>query len=618
MAMSKAEYESAVGRPLTDAEYAKLAGAPPLHAKFDAAPPPWAPSHAAPVPLPPPAPDPMLMIAPKPSASPPPPTPQPMPSFEAAKKGGLAAFVKAPQAFDAPGAGTAPVEIAPQIISAPKPAPKPSSGGHGGGPSAPKAPPVDPTTFGMVEHEKAADKQAVKHMGAVGGFQQEMSAVDAEQADAFEGIAQGVASKYELEAQKAEKAAMRRKAFLTEYNNTTNQKIEEYANAKVDPARYWHDKGTGGTVLAAIGIALGGWAQGMAAGAGKSIENGGLQMIEQGIARDIENQKAEIARKGAGVEARKGLYTQYLQQFGDEQTADQMAMETYLRHAKAEIDVQAAKTASKQVKTNAAALKEAIDDKIIQFQNGRAATGERLYNDYLARQQAQAQAAAAGAAAEMKKRNEAIFKAQIDVGTEHAKKIGGTVLPLQSPMQLPSGAVIPAGSVVVLDAKGNIDMQGTEATQKVATVNLPVLQPGGGVAYAPTQVQKDGYGKASEKAAGATNAIKAIEQMEAAAKMPGTWTGEKKKLYEQAISNYTTAYGVANGMGALSGPDLEIVKATIPDVPTYGVGYLSDAQLAQLANQKKMLADQAKAAVQVYGTPETAGPAPLTSVGAPQ
>jgi hypothetical protein len=100
--------------------------------------------------------------------------------------------------------------------------------------------------------------------------------------------------------------------------------------------------------------------------------------------------------------------------------------------------------------------------------------------------------------------------------------------------------------------------------------------------------------------------------------MPGTWTGEKKKLYEQAVSNYTTAYGVANGMGALSGPDLDIVKATIPGVPTYGVGYLSDAQLAQLANQKKMLADQAKASVQVYGTPETAGPAPLTSVGAPQ
>lgn len=512
-----------------------------------------------------------------------------------------------------------PVEIAPQHIQAPAPKPvQPSLNkpAMGGGPA--KAPPIDPTKFGYTAHDIAGQEQAVKHMGAMGGFQDQANAADAAQAEEFERIAADTAARIDLKQQEAEKAAARRKTFLSEFNNETNAQIEQFVNAKVDQNQFWNDKGTGGTVLAAIGIALGGFAQGLAAGAGKSIENGGLQMIEQGIARDIELQKAAIARRGAGIEARKGLYTQYLQQFGDEQVAENMAMEAYLRKAKAQIDATAAKTTSEQVKINAAAMREAIDDRIIQFKNGTAARGEHMWNDYQAQQAAKAQAANAAAASELKKRNEAVFKMQGEVATEIAKKSGGVPALLRSPITLPTGQQIPAGSVVVMNKNGQIDMNGTEQVQKIASVNVPMLQPGGTVAYQPTPITKEGYGKASEQIAGATNAISALDQMEAAAKMPGPWTGEKKKLYEQAVANYTTAYGVANGMGALSGADLDIVKATIPDVPTYGVGYLSDAQLAQLANQKKILAGKAASAAQVYGTPETAGPAPLTSVGAPK
>lgn len=651
MALPKFSYEAALGRPLTDEEYAKLSGnhapAPsasaydsgmsnvPQGAGYEAltavpSNPSYKPSFGGSAPTP----AELAFVASmqksagqaNPNSGLPGQAFQPPTKAEAAfastMQTSAAPLASGPPSIGLPPPASAPAPAAatpvgpPPMAAAPAPAPRPMPRPVGP-PAAPSAP-IDVTNFGKTPHEIAFEKQGQKSAIEQMGYQNQLSEAEVEQAGAFEQIAAKAAADADARAAATEQSMAKRKAFLDTYNADTTRAIEEFGKAEVDPNKYWADKGTGGTLLAAIGVALGGWAQGMAAGAGQRIENGGLEMIEKGIARDIELQKAAIAKKGAGIEMRKGLYGQYLQQFGNEDAAEAMAYETYLRKAKSEIDAQAAKTTNKEVKIRAEALGASLEDRIIQAANGKAIAGEKMYDQYQAKKQQAAAAAANAMAAEMKARNKAIVDANLKALGARIEKSGGTIVPAAENIPLGNGAFIPAGMPVAYNAKGQIDMEGTEAAQKIATVNMPVLQPGGTVAFSATPVQKDGYSKAAEKAAGATNAIKAIEQMEKAAAMPGPWVGEKKKLYEQAISNYSTAYGVANGMGALSGEDLKIVRETIPEVPTYGVGFLSDAQMAQLTNQKKAMAEQAQAAVQVYGTPGTAGPAPLMSAGKPQ
>lgn len=616
MVKSKAEYEMAVGRPLTDAEYAKLAGIPSLHAKIDGGPSPWGNAHATSVPLPAPQPDPMLMIAPKPGQEPPP-TPQPIASFEAAKKGGLAAFVTNPQGFTAqpielpPVNVTAPVEVAPQYIpAAPKPAPKPMYAG--GAPAAPAAP-INVGNFGKTPHEIDAEKQGQKHAINQLNYQNQASDAEIAQAGEFEQIAKNAADAADAKMRAAEQSAAKRKAFLDTYNSDTMRAVEEYSKAEIDPNKYWHDRGTGGTILAAVGVALGGWASALAARAGQRMDNAGVEMIEKGISRDIEAQKANIAKKGAGIEARKGLYGMYLQQFGSEDAAEAMAYETYLRKTKAEIDAQAAKTTNEQVKIRAAALSESLEDRIIQAQNRNMIAGEKMYDSYLARKAA----AAAAAEADMRKRNQAIFDANLKAVGARVEKMGGAILPAKTDIPLPGGGVIPAGIPVAYNAKGEVDMSGTEALHS-STVNVPVLQPGGGVAYQPMAVDKAGFGDASKKASGAADAIGAIERMEKAAAMGGPWVGTKLAEYNAAMADYVNSYAVAKGMGQVSESEEARVKATITDAPTWLVGYWSDKQKTILANQKQALADQAKSAAITHGPASAAGPAPITSAGPAQ
>jgi hypothetical protein len=216
-----------------------------------------------------------------------------------------------------------------------------------------------------------------------------------------------------------------------------------------------------------IGVALSGVGQMFKAAAGMDPgRNGAMDMIEKTIAQDIELQKAQIAKKGAGIEARRGLYVNYLQQFGNEDAAEAMAYEGYLRKAKATVDAQMAKTTSKEVKIRGEALSEALENRIIQFANGRAIVGEKMYDAY----QAKMAVNQAAAYADKKKRDELVFKSQLAVGEERAKKIGGSVNVLDGAVKLPNGNMMPAGSVVVLDAAGNIDLSGTEAAAKSAQV----------------------------------------------------------------------------------------------------------------------------------------------------
>lgn len=401
------------------------------------------------------------------------------------------------KAYAQPTAGPPPGPPAAPPNAPPGPAHKAGSvllsPGGGGGGSAPAAP-ADHSEFGYTPHEKLANKQESKHLITQKGFQDQQSANEAAAADEFAATAQGVAADADKRARALEASAAKRKQFLDRFNAETEAKIDDYVKSDVDPNRVFAKAGEGSRFVSMIGIALSGVGQMFKAAAGMDPgRNGALDMIEKTIAQDVELQKAQIAKKGAGIDARKGLYTNYLQQFGNEDAAEAMAYEGYLRKAKATVDAQMAKTTSKEVKIRGEALSEALENRIIQFANGRAIVGEKMYDGY----QARLAASQAAVANEKKKRDEMVFKSQLAVGEERAKKIGGAVDVLKEPKQLPNGVVMPAGSVVVYNGAGEIDLSGTEAaakTSQVATIagfnakGQPLY--GTGTAFSPEDKKK--------------------------------------------------------------------------------------------------------------------------------
>ena len=72
---------------------------------------------------------------------------------------------------------------------------------------------------------------------------------------------------------------------------------KQVADGKIDPNHYWHEKGTGGMVLGAIGILLSGYGQGRSAAAGINTGNSALGVIKDAIDRDIDSQKANLETK---------------------------------------------------------------------------------------------------------------------------------------------------------------------------------------------------------------------------------------------------------------------------------------------------------------------------------
>lgn len=512
-----------------------------------------------------------------------------------------------------PGAPMAPLAGAP-LPPPPPPKPMPAMGGGGPLPMGPAAPaaPVDHTKFGYTPSELSAQKHVVGSMETQKGFAAESGAVDTAAAEGYAGIAQKFASDIDAKAAEAESKAKKRQQFLADFNAETQKQIDDYVKSDVDPNRWWSDGNTGQKVLAIVGVALGGMGQMLAMRGGADIGNPALAKLEQTIQADIDRQKAMIAKKGVGIEARRGLYASYLQQFGSEDVAENAAMATYLQKTKAQIDALAAKTTSEQTKIQAKAMIAAIDDKIVQYKDGVAIGGEKMYDAYQTQLAKQKQAYAAAMQAKLDKRDEAIQKVMLSV----IEKKGLTPMPLSSPVKLPSGVVLPAGSIVAIDAKGQIDMDGTEAAQKAGksvVVNVPqVGADGGSPGYMTVQTyDAEAAKELSKKSAGAVMAIGALKQMQDAAAMPGPWVGDKYNKYKQAKAAYITGYFQAKGLGAPSAADKEIADSTVPAVPTYGAGALSSSEKALIPGQIKTLSDELKQLGYVYGTPGAAPAAPL-------
>ena len=178
--------------------------------------------------------------------------------------------------------------------------------------------PLDPALLARMNDSRARGEVAIQDSARVRG---EAAANDAN-ALAFQDIEQ-----QRLHAQRAESERDRQKAMQVA-SDDYRRAITDFESKTVDPAKWYHDRGTGGTIAAAIAMGLGAFGSSLTGG-----PNAALEIIQGAIRDDIDAQKQNIATAGRGLEAQHGLLADMRQRFGDERDAELATEAALLRRA---------------------------------------------------------------------------------------------------------------------------------------------------------------------------------------------------------------------------------------------------------------------------------------------
>ena len=115
-----------------------------------------------------------------------------------------------------------------------------------------------------------------------------------------------------------------RQTRLTELEDDFREMSVQARNMRVDPDKYWNDRGTAGKIMAAIAMGFGALAQAYTKG-----PNAAMQIINKAIDRDIMSQRIGIQQARGALEAQKGLLAMARQRFGDERHAETVARANY-------------------------------------------------------------------------------------------------------------------------------------------------------------------------------------------------------------------------------------------------------------------------------------------------
>lgn len=121
-------------------------------------------------------------------------------------------------------------------------------------------------------------------------------------------------------------------------------------STKINPERYWDNKGTGQKIVAGIAIALGGLG-GALTGKG---DNKAMDVINKSIDQDIQAQKdtiqANAQKRGQQLQVKSGMLSALNQQFGNEMQAESAARYLMLQKAENQAKIMAAPYESDEIK----------------------------------------------------------------------------------------------------------------------------------------------------------------------------------------------------------------------------------------------------------------------------
>lgn len=164
------------------------------------------------------------------------------------------------------------------------------------------------------------------------GFMQEMSANQQEAAATAQGLAktqQILAKQQDIE----NKLNMERQMKLDEQQKKVDMATAEYMQGKVDPDRFWANKSTGQRIGMAVSLFL----------SGINGSQAGAQILNNAIDRDLDAQKADLAKLKSNVDISRNLLGDMMDRFGDERQAMAAAKLTQIQMAELQVKQQLAK-----------------------------------------------------------------------------------------------------------------------------------------------------------------------------------------------------------------------------------------------------------------------------------
>ncbi len=140
----------------------------------------------------------------------------------------------------------------------------------------------------------------------------------------------------------------------------------EVASMKVDPEKWTKSQSIGAQIGWALAAAVSGFAQGFTRQGGP---NPALALIEDHITRDIDSQKANIAKKGAEATGERGILADLYARLGDMRQSELQARQMIMEGLGTKLRQISAATQEPIVRANAELLAGEFSQKIAQLKN---------------------------------------------------------------------------------------------------------------------------------------------------------------------------------------------------------------------------------------------------------
>lgn len=162
-------------------------------------------------------------------------------------------------------------------------------------------------------------------------------------------------------------------------------------DSKIDPGKYFADRGTAGRIMANIAIALGSFGQALSAKGGMNVQNSVLAQIDKAIDRDIDAQKANMAQKN-------NLLKMHMDDLGSFEAAYAATKADLMSFAKVDLDRLTAAAKGAEAKARGQAFSATLDAEVAGKREEAAKLSAQTkytndvnrYNAELARRQAMA------------------------------------------------------------------------------------------------------------------------------------------------------------------------------------------------------------------------------------
>jgi len=143
---------------------------------------------------------------------------------------------------------------------------------------------------------------------------------------------------------------------LTAARGRYDRAVAEASSMRVDPSRWYSDRGIAGGIAAAIAMALGSFAEAMGAGPNRAAE-----MIGESVRNDIEAQRMNASIAQQGAEMQRSAYWMARNQFEDADAAQAAAEALMLQRIEADVMRRAAEIGTDEARTNAESLRVELE-----------------------------------------------------------------------------------------------------------------------------------------------------------------------------------------------------------------------------------------------------------------